>query len=30
MIDYKCTVSLKVADKIYSRLTQAGYDGQVI
>lgn len=26
MIDYKCTVSLKFADKIYSRLTQAGYD----
>ena len=30
MIDYKCTVSLKFADKIYSRLTQAGYDGRVI
>lgn len=29
MIDYKCTVSLKVADKIYSQLTQAGYDVEV-
>lgn len=29
MIDYKCGVSLKVADKIYSQLTQAGYDVKV-
>jgi hypothetical protein len=29
MIDYKCEVSLKVADKIYSQLTQAGYDVEV-
>lgn len=29
MTDYKCTVSLKVADKIYSQLTQAGYDVEV-
>lgn len=29
MTDYKCTVSLKFADKIYSQLTQAGYDVEV-
>lgn len=29
MTDYKCGVSLKVADKIYSQLTQAGYDVEV-
>ena len=29
MTDYKCGVSLKVADKIYSQLTQAGYDVKV-
>lgn len=29
MTDYKCKVSLEVADKIYSQLTQAGYDVKV-
>jgi hypothetical protein len=29
MIDYKCEVSLKVADKFYPQLTQAGYDVEV-